>query len=263
MGYSKLAKYIEALERESIYCFQKKGLSEILGASESSIHLSVNRLIKKGKVVRVIRGLYLIVPPQYSHQGAPPPDWFIDDLMEFLGLPYYVGLLTAAGLFGAAHQQPGEFQVLTCKQLRSIKVGRSMIKFYFKKELTGALWQKIKSETGYFHVSRPEVTAFDLLKYPLAAGYIHNTATVLMELSERINPEELVRVAGFFELPVVQRGGYLLDRFGEKEVAGLLRDWLSLQNVRKVPLRPGQPLKGHKIDPNWHVIINEKVEVDR
>ena len=45
-----------------------------------------------------------VVPPQYASWGAPPPGWYIDDLMRHEGRPYYVGLLKAAELHGATHQ---------------------------------------------------------------------------------------------------------------------------------------------------------------
>ena len=41
-----------------------------------------------------------------------PADWFIAELMQFLDLPYYVGVLSAAALHGAAHQQAQEFHVV-------------------------------------------------------------------------------------------------------------------------------------------------------
>lgn len=45
--------------------------------------------------------------------------------MKFLGQPYYVGLLSAAALHGAAHHQPQEFQVVTNKQFRpAVLVGQ-------------------------------------------------------------------------------------------------------------------------------------------
>ena len=55
------------------------------------------------------RGFYLIVDPGHRELGALPATAWIDDLMRFHGVPYYVGLLTAAALHGAAHQQPMAF----------------------------------------------------------------------------------------------------------------------------------------------------------
>jgi len=43
---------------------------------------------------------------EYRVAGAPPASWYIDDFMKAVGTPYYVGVLTAAALHGAAHQAP-------------------------------------------------------------------------------------------------------------------------------------------------------------
>ena len=44
--------------------------------------------------------------------------------MEFIAKPYYVGLLSAAALYGVAHQQPQEFFIITTtKQLATQKKG--------------------------------------------------------------------------------------------------------------------------------------------
>jgi predicted transcriptional regulator of viral defense system len=66
-------------------------------------------------------GFYVIVPLEYASSGILPPEWFIDELMKFLRQPYYVGLLSAAAIHGAAHQQPQEFHVVIPEALRSIK----------------------------------------------------------------------------------------------------------------------------------------------
>src|SRR5690606_34577281 len=81
--------------------------------SEAAIKLKLNRLSNKGKVISVHKGYYLIITPQYASLGILPPSLFIDDLMKFIEKPYYVGLLNAAAFYGAAHQQPQEYFVLT------------------------------------------------------------------------------------------------------------------------------------------------------
>lgn len=40
-------------------------------------------------------------------------------------------------------------------------------------------------------VATPETTAFDLVRFPAAAGYWSNIATVLSELAEKLDPEPL------------------------------------------------------------------------
>lgn len=59
------------------------------------------------------RGFYVVIPIQYQLQGIVPPNYYIDELMTHVGKPYYVGLLSAAAMYGAAHQRPMLTQVMT------------------------------------------------------------------------------------------------------------------------------------------------------
>src|ERR1039458_9159999 len=97
----------------------QKALGALLDAAE--------RQQRKHHLVSPRRGFYVIVPPQHLAWGAPPPSWYIDDLMRHEGCPYYVGLLRAAELHGASHQAVMEFQVVTDKKMPELQVGRSRI----------------------------------------------------------------------------------------------------------------------------------------
>jgi len=68
---------------------------------------------EKDEIAQIRQGFYVIIPPEYSKQGIIPPYLYIDDLMKSLDKPYYVGLLSAAALYGAAHQQPTGYTVIT------------------------------------------------------------------------------------------------------------------------------------------------------
>jgi len=99
--------------------------------------------------------------------------------MAYLRRPYYVGLLSAAALHGAAHQSPQEFQVVTDRPLRPIEVGRTRIRFVKKAHLAKTPTVGVKAPTGEIRVSSPEATALDLVRYPEHAGYLSNVATIL------------------------------------------------------------------------------------
>lgn len=55
--------------------------------------------------------------------------------MRHEGRPYYVGLLKAAELHGATHQAVMEFQVITDKRIPRISAGRSVLSFYYRKDM--------------------------------------------------------------------------------------------------------------------------------
>ena len=98
--------FLETLQASGRYAFRRTEALKTLGISRVALKHALWRLARAGRVATPRRGFYVIVPPEYRVAGCPPADWFIDDLMAHLGRPYYVGLLTAGALHGAAHQAP-------------------------------------------------------------------------------------------------------------------------------------------------------------
>lgn len=72
--------------------------------SEKTLKTDINRLTLSKRIQNVYKGFYVIIPTQYQLKGVVPPTYYINELMEYLGKPYYVGLLSAAAIYGASHQ---------------------------------------------------------------------------------------------------------------------------------------------------------------
>lgn len=216
-----------------------------LGISRVALKHALWRLARAGRVAAPRRGFYVIVPPEYRVARCPPADWFIHDLMAYLGRPYYVGLLTAAALHGAAHQAPQEFQVLSDRPLPMIEIGRVRIRFVKKAHLKATPTIRVNTQTGQIHVSTPAATAFDLVRYPEHCGFLSNVATVLHDLVERLDGGALAQAAEVeSEVAYAQRLGYLLELVGRAEPAGPLADWVATKAPRIVPLDPSQAMTG-------------------
>ena len=81
-------------------------------------------------MVSAAKGLYLVIPPEYRTWGGLPGDWFIDELMRYMGRQYYVGLLSAAAVHGASTQTPQTFEVIVDKRVRPRAVGRLMLRYF-------------------------------------------------------------------------------------------------------------------------------------
>jgi len=193
--YRHLGELVDALQASGRYTFRREEALAALEVSAGAFTKAMRRLAAKQRIVAPRRGFFVVVPLEYRSAGAPPASWFVDDLMTFHGRRYYVGLLSAAALHGAAHQQPQQFQVVTDRPLRPTVVGRSSIRFFYKRELSSTPTAEIKTETGTLRTSTPEATAFDLVRYVAGAGNLNNVATVLAELAEVIDAERLVRAA--------------------------------------------------------------------
>lgn len=258
-----LADLVDSWQSSGRYTFRRGEALDEMGVSEVALRNAARRLIEKRRLAMPRRGIYVIVPLEYRDAGAPPAAWFIDDLMAFHGQQYYAGLLSAAAIHGAAHQQPQEFQVVTESPLRPARAGRSRIRFFTKRNLASTPLQDVKTETGSMRVSSPEATALDLVRYSESAGHLGNVATVLGELAERLDGGKLVSVAeADVELAHVQRLGYLLDLAGASNLSQELAGWVKEHRPRTVPLRPGRSAKKALKDERWAVLVNEQVEVD-
>jgi len=262
-GPRSLSDLIDAHQASGRYALTRDEALATLGISEEALKKAVQRLVAKRRLAVPRRGFLVIVPIEYRDAGAPPASWFIDSLMKFHGRPYYVGLLSAAALHGAAHQQPQEFQVVTDRQFRPAMAGRARIRFFRKRRLESTPTMSLKTETGSMAVSTPEATALDLLRYLAPAGHLGNVATVLAELAERLDASRLVDAArAEGDVSAAQRLGYLLELVGAGEVAAGLADWIAAERARLVPLRADRsPRRGHK-DARWRVVVNEKVEAE-
>ena len=71
------------------------------------------RLRREKVIYSPYSSLYVALPPQYVLRGAVPSYYFMDALMKEQGRIYYFGLLSAASLWGAAHQRPQTDFVVT------------------------------------------------------------------------------------------------------------------------------------------------------
>ena len=262
-----LLTWIEQLQSRRIISFSKDDLNtNFPERSEHAIIQSLSRLSQRGRVVPIYKGFYLIVPVEYAAREILPPILFIDYLMEFIAKPYYIGLLSAAALYGAAHQQPQEFFIITTtKQLATRKKGIK-INYVIKKVIPAHFLENRKTETGYVKVSSPELTAFDLVYYSNRIGGMNRTITVLFELVESMQPDKIEpELVQSFSVATIQRLGYILEySLYEEQLADKL--WkvskgLNLHFYRQ-PLSTGKKTAGYKTDPRWKIIINTKIEID-
>jgi predicted transcriptional regulator of viral defense system len=257
-----LAALIEDFQGSGRYSFTRADVAAAAERSEVALEAALRRLKARGRIAGPRRGFYVVVPPEYREAGCPPASWFIHDLMRFLGQPYYVALLSAAAIHGAAHQQPMVFQVVTDRPTRPARAGRVRIAFHMSRHVGTAPVVDVQTETGHMRVSTPAATAYDLVRFAPAAGHLSNVATVLRELAERLDPGALARLAPSYAAPDVQRLGYLLELLGARDLSTALAPCLDARRYRAISLAPGEPKGAAVPDARWRVIPNVTVEAD-
>ena len=114
-----LSTYMTGLLSAGRAVFTRDEAVSALGVTPRGFLKAAERQQHRKALLNLRHGFYVVVPPQYLSWGAPPPAWYIDDLMRHEGHAYYVGLLKAAELHGATHQVVMEFQVVTDKRNQS------------------------------------------------------------------------------------------------------------------------------------------------
>lgn len=256
--------YIRRLMAKGRYTFTLEEATVALQVSKIAVRATLRRLKKKGFLATPARGFYVIIPPEYETIGCLPADQLIADLMSHFGEKYYIGLLSAAELFGAAHQKPQEFQVIVSHNRKMVTCGKVVIRFVARKDLNAVPTVQVKTRRGYAQVSTPEATTFDLMTYSEYAGGMSNVATVLSELCEKLDPNKLKEIA--LQAPnisSIQRVGYVFDRILEEErFANPLQKVVKKRAKAIIPLVASGSRKGVPIDYKWNLFINEKVEPD-
>jgi predicted transcriptional regulator of viral defense system len=257
-----LHDWIEALPQSGRYAFTRGEAAAVSGGSPEAVKMTLYRLERKGAIARPRRDFLVVVPAEYRSAGSPPASWFIDDLMRHLGRRYYVALLTAAALHGAAHQRPVAFQVIADAAERDIEVGRVRIEFHASRRVEAAAVEALETETGSMRVATAETTAFDLVRFPAAAGYWSHVATVLSELAEKLDPVKLAAGAARVAQSDVQRLGWLLSRVGANDLADALARELAGKRLQPTPLCRSRDSERAPLDARWRVRVNDQVEPD-
>ena len=236
-------------------------------SSEQILQNELYRLCSNKTIASVYRGFYVIIPVQYVLRGSVPATYYIDQLMAYLSKPYYVCMLSAAELLGAAHQRPQQFSVMTTFPKRRVVSTRNVIIDWFYREglPEDALITK-NTETGTIRISNPLLTAADLVQYQQHVGGLSLVATILEELSEQINiKSQFASLASFVKKVTWQRLGYILEHVVEEnELADELYEQIRNLpgSLMYMPLSTSAEDNTSERNSRWKIKINVQIEKD-
>jgi len=258
-----LADWVDELQKTGRYAFTRNDVRHALGQSTGTLDQSLQRLSAQGRILLLRRNFYVLVPLEYHSLGTVPTEWFIDDLMRFLGRPYYIGCLSAAGWHGAAHQRPQETQVVVPESIRDVQTRAVRIRFLRNAGMKNALTEARRTQTGNVLISTPEWTAIDLIRFHKHYGSMDAVATVLTELAEALSPDRLAAAAGHEPTNAyLQRLGWMLDFLRHEQTTGPLHTCVLRRRPSFTPLNASLKNRNGHRDSRWRVIVNEEPEAD-
>jgi predicted transcriptional regulator of viral defense system len=244
---------------EGRYCATVSELVAETEANPSAIRSSLARLVEKRRAFSPTRGLFVFVPSEFRSWGVVPADWFIDQMMHQLDREYYVGLLSAAQLHGAAHQRPQVTQVIVNSPVADRDLERVRLRFYASDaEFSKLPIQRRNSKTGTFAVSSPELTVVDLCGRPVLGGGLDNIATIISELHEeqKLTTQRFAKLAGFVAPHALKRAGHLVESLTDLRLDDLAAE---MHAGEPTMLDPHGDRRG-RVDRRWNVRVNVEVE---
>ena len=236
-------------------------------SSEQILQNELYRLCSNKTIASVYRGFYVIIPVQYVLRGSVPATYYIDQLMAYLSKPYYVCMLSAAELLGAAHQRPQQFSVMTTfPKRRVISTRNVIIDWFYREELPEDALIIKNTETGTIRISNPLLTAADLVQYQQHVGGLSRVATILEELAEQIDiKSQFASLASFVKKVTWQRLGYILEHVVEEnELADELYDQIRNLpgSLMYMPLSTSAENNTSERNCRWKININVQIEQD-
>ena len=252
--------FINALASQGQFTFTTVEAIHALGGSEVAVRAALRRLTAKGELASPYKGFHTIVPPEYRRLGCLPADQFLPQLMGHLGQTYYVALLSAAELHGAAHQRPQGMQVMVRSNRRPIVCGKVRVQFYARNDLEQTAIVERNTPRGRIRVASPEATAFELVGYADQCAGLDNVTSVLAELVETLDKKKLKLAAKACPIAWVQRLGYLLDLTGHEKAADSLISLVATHAQVVAPLVRSLPITQAPRSERWKLAINAKVE---
>lgn len=263
--------YVTAVLMEHNYHFTTEKMKKDLRISDNAARIGISRLKKEKIVITPVNGLCIIVPPQDRAIGSVPADQLVYIMMNYLNADYYVGILSAGLYYGATHQKPARFQVITNRRIKhSMSFGKIEIDLVYRKKFSHVQVKEFPTKSGYLKVATPELIALDLFKYHKRAGGISHIATVLAELTPVLDVGKLIDLAfSLGEEGQLRRIGYVIEKIevyeNEENQALILTELEKFLKNSKIPFIPLVPYidnKGFARCKKWKIIENTNFESD-
>ena len=258
-------EYIHQLQSFEEYAFSWKELLNHCNKTKISLKRELSRLVDKKEIINLRKGFYLIIPPRYSKQGQIPIQLYSEKLFRNLNRNYYLGFYSAAKFHGASHQQSQQEYVMTEKpKFGDIKKNDLQIRFFTTSKWPIKNIQEKNSDAGIFKISSPALTAIDLIHHQTKLGGLNRMLAILEELTEEMTSKDISELLTWYpHKSTLQRFGFLLEELQvDAELIKLVSNHLKSSKYYPVLLKPKSGQKPGRVNNNWKVDVNVKLESD-
>lgn len=256
-GLGKKETYlISSLARENKNIFTLEEVRAIIGEGAKK---TIHNLVRKKWVLKLKRGLYVLVPLDIGVKGADSFAVHNFVIASKLLEPYYIGYWSALNYYGFSDQIPTTTFIATTKARKKIEILQTTYVFVqvSEKKFFGTVEIEIEGEK--VRISDRNKTIADCLDHPEYCGGIDEIARSIYFSKDEIDFKKIKTIAFKMEnLTILKRLGYIL------EVSGLLdhhKDTFSDVTLTKgySQLDPLSPRSGRYND-RWGLLVNMEIK---
>lgn len=235
--------------------------AELLGVGANAASLTLGRLVRRGWLSRVRRGLYLILPLEAGREGTAIEDPWV--LAQELYSPCYIGGWTAAEFWGLTEQLFRGTFVVTAANIRRAREAFLGAEFHLTRatqervEEVGKVWRGRER----IAVSDRERTIADALANPSWVGGVRHFVEILRTYreSKEWNPSRLIkRVEEIGSGASFKRLGYLAETVLKPD-RSIVKEALARRTSGVVKLDPAIADRG-RINTRWGLAVNVSID---
>jgi predicted transcriptional regulator of viral defense system len=257
--------YITQLQSFEEYAFSWDEILRNCDAPESTLRKELIRLAKRNEIINLRQGFYLIIPPRYQNFGKLPIQLYVRKLFKYMNKNYYLGLYSAASVYGASHQRIQQDYILTVPPaLRNIDKGKTKIRFFKTENWPKENIIEKKSDAGMYKISSPALTALDLVHHHTKIGGINRMLANLKEISQEISDKDLDQLLSWYpHKSTLQRFGFIMEQLEVSDnIINAVFKRLKSESFYPVLLTPQKDMKAGKAGNRWKIDVNIKLESD-
>lgn len=214
----------------------------------------LSSLIRKGRLLRIEKGKYFLVPIDAPNQEWAPNEYVAASL--WMGdAPYYVGYFSMYNYWGFTEQIPQTMFILNTAKSRTRLIGNIRYKAVKidKRKFYGIDKVNIGGEPVY--ISDKERTLVDFIYNPI--GSFETMERAIADNLKKIDLNKFIKYLAMFPVAAVRkRAGYILEKLGcSKDMLEKLKKSIDKNNTYVV-LNPSRNSRKGKVNTEWRVIVN-------
>lgn len=237
--------------------------AKLLGVGANVASLTLGRLVRRGWLTRVRRGLYLVLPLEAGREGTAIEDPWV--LARELYSPCYIGGWTAAEHWGLTEQLFHATFVVTSANIRRSRETFLGAEFHLTRGTrehvaqVGQVWRGRER----IPVSDRERTIADALANPSYVGGVRHLVEILRTYreSKEWNPNRVIeRLEEIGSGASFKRLGYLAETVLKSD-PHLVDEALARRTSGVVKLDPAISQRG-RINTRWGLSVNVAIERD-